>query len=190
MKYFKHSTDARQSRKLWKLVKTHGMIGYGIWWALIEALYLAEAHGFEINADEFWLEHFADELRLPNDATLILVLNTLSSLGLIDLLKWEKQQIISSQQVLDTIAQVQEDRRKAAARVANFRQYNRLRAEVLDRDGSRCIYCGTTENITIDHQVPTSRGGTNELENLVACCQSCNSSKGDRTPEEWLGVQQ
>lgn len=187
MKYFKHDLKARQNRKLWKLIKTHGMTGYGIWWALTEALYLAEEQGFQINADEFWLEYFADELRLSDDTALVQVINTLAQVGLIDLLMWEKQRIISNQQILDAVATVQEDRRKGAARVANFRKYDRLRQEALSRDGFCCVYCGTTENLTIDHQLPLSRGGTNNLENLVACCQSCNSSKGDRTPEEWLG---
>jgi hypothetical protein len=30
----------------------------------------------------------------------------------------------------------------------------------------------------IDHVIPRSRGGSNDLSNLVLCCRSCNSSKG------------
>ena len=40
-------------------------------------------------------------------------------------------------------------------------------------------------DMTIDHIMPRSRGGTDALENLQLLCQSCNSSKGPRTQEEW-----
>lgn len=39
---------------------------------------------------------------------------------------------------------------------------------------------------TTDHKIPVSRGGTNDLDNLVLSCISCNSSKGGREPDEWF----
>lgn len=48
-----------------------------------------------------------------------------------------------------------------------------------------CGYCGATENITIDHVVPLVRGGTHTVENLVAACGWCNSSKGGKLLGEW-----
>lgn len=57
------------------------------------------------------------------------------------------------------------------------------RRGVLRRDGHRCAYCGRSA-ATVDHVMPRSRGGANSWTNLVACCRSCNSLKGDRTPEE------
>jgi 5-methylcytosine-specific restriction endonuclease McrA len=66
-----------------------------------------------------------------------------------------------------------------------------LRAEVIERDEGRCRFCGSQcsddwpmDRLTIDHLLPTSRGGKNELENLVVACWQCNHRKGDRTPEE------
>ena len=50
-----------------------------------------------------------------------------------------------------------------------------------------CRYCGATENITVDHVVPLSRGGKHEQANLAPACSSCNSSKGARTLDEWPG---
>lgn len=49
----------------------------------------------------------------------------------------------------------------------------------------RCAYCGATDRITQDHVIPLSQGGTDSIENVVPACRSCNSSKGDKTPEEW-----
>jgi 5-methylcytosine-specific restriction endonuclease McrA len=52
------------------------------------------------------------------------------------------------------------------------------------RDGYKCSYCNSTENLTVDHIIPSSRGGKNTWENLCSCCTSCNAKKGNRTPEE------
>ena len=58
------------------------------------------------------------------------------------------------------------------------------RTNIFKRDGERCVYCGTTKDLTIDHVIPRSKGGTESWENLVTACHSCNSKKGNRTPEE------
>lgn len=52
------------------------------------------------------------------------------------------------------------------------------RAEVIARDGSRCLACGTTEDLTVDHIKHQSRGGGHEVENLRTLCRSCNSRRG------------
>ena len=57
------------------------------------------------------------------------------------------------------------------------------RRGVLRRDNQRCGYCSSSAT-TIDHVMPRSRGGMDSWENLVACCLSCNNTKGDRTPSE------
>jgi hypothetical protein len=40
-----------------------------------------------------------------------------------------------------------------------------------------CCYCGDRELLTVDHLIPTKRGGANTGDNLVWACRSCNSSK-------------
>jgi 5-methylcytosine-specific restriction endonuclease McrA len=52
------------------------------------------------------------------------------------------------------------------------------------RDNHTCQYCGVKENLTIDHILPSSRGGIDSWENLVCCCTSCNAKKGNKTPRE------
>ncbi|WP_234736376.1 HNH endonuclease [Tellurirhabdus bombi] len=58
------------------------------------------------------------------------------------------------------------------------------RQNIFKRDGHRCMYCGTTEELTLDHVLPKSRGGKTNWDNLVSACKRCNSRKGDLTPEE------
>lgn len=45
-------------------------------------------------------------------------------------------------------------------------------------DGHQCVYCGSRGNITVDHVVPKSRGGTNRFMNLVTACAWCNNTRG------------
>ena len=67
-------------------------------------------------------------------------------------------------------------RRRSAARV---RPGTRLR--VLERDGYRCLACGTTANLTMDHIVPASLGGRGKQKNLQTLCHPCNRAKGLKT---------
>lgn len=63
----------------------------------------------------------------------------------------------------------------------------KLRHEVFQRDNYRCRECGATNKETtleIDHIVPVSKGGTNNINNLQTLCKKCNRSKYTRT---WVG---
>jgi 5-methylcytosine-specific restriction endonuclease McrA len=67
-----------------------------------------------------------------------------------------------------------------------------LTPEVMRRlfaDAVSCPYCAvrlTARIKTLDHIIPTSRGGEHSRENVVVCCSSCNTRKHARTPLEWL----
>jgi len=55
------------------------------------------------------------------------------------------------------------------------------RFEVFKRDNFTCRYCGRkTPNVVleIDHVIPKSEGGSDDLENLVTSCWECNRGKG------------
>jgi 5-methylcytosine-specific restriction endonuclease McrA len=52
-----------------------------------------------------------------------------------------------------------------------------------------CAYCYKpfpVEELTIDHMIPLSRGGTNTIDNIVPACKPCNSRKKNKTPLEML----
>ena len=41
----------------------------------------------------------------------------------------------------------------------------------------QCKYCGSTENLTLDHKVPTILGGSDDIKNLQCLCKRCNGIK-------------
>ena len=57
----------------------------------------------------------------------------------------------------------------AAVRSAVFRRYN-----------GACADCGTQTQLQIDHIIPLSKGGSNELENLQILCAPCNRLKSNK----------
>ena len=55
----------------------------------------------------------------------------------------------------------------------------------LDYYGWKCIYCGSSDKLEVEHRIPLSRGGTNLPANLVPACKSCNCKKGTKTETEF-----
>lgn len=55
------------------------------------------------------------------------------------------------------------------------------------RDDYHCLYCGKPFNflgLSRDHVLPTSRGGLDRWENVVAACKRCNQHKSNHLLEE------
>lgn len=78
-------------------------------------------------------------------------------------------------------------RAKDAERKRLHRIKDPLRIAVFERDGEICAYCGATDGpFHLDHIMPASRGGPTSFGNLTVACETCNCSKHDQTPEEWL----
>lgn len=67
-------------------------------------------------------------------------------------------------------------------------KHPRFRKKVLfNRDNWSCQFCGCKlnwETVTIDHVMPSSRGGQTSWLNCVAACKPCNKRKADKTPDE------
>ncbi len=57
------------------------------------------------------------------------------------------------------------------------------RFNVFLRDRFTCQYCSSKHDLTFDHVIPRSRGGTTQWENVVAACSPCNLAKGSDMPD-------
>ena len=64
------------------------------------------------------------------------------------------------------------------------------RRKIKERWDYECAYCGSEEDITIDHVIPRSKGGMDIPENMVCCCHSCNQNKAHTPWEEWYFSQE
>jgi 5-methylcytosine-specific restriction endonuclease McrA len=54
--------------------------------------------------------------------------------------------------------------------------YERLRQQVLRRDGWRCQSCGTMSNLEVHHKQFRSHAGDDSEENLIALCTACHAA--------------
>lgn len=64
-----------------------------------------------------------------------------------------------------------------------------LKGMVFEQSNGYCAICGkplTPESYTVDHIVPLSRGGTNEMSNFRCVCKRCNEWKGDSLDGEMV----
>ena len=73
-------------------------------------------------------------------------------------------------------------RRKAIVGRFSPRDWRRL----CIRFDYHCAYCGDKpEQLTVEHIIPISRGGSNWIGNIAPACLACNLEKQDRTTMEW-----
>lgn len=116
--------------------------------------------------------------------TVRLALKTFKEFGMIEMdengllvTNWDKHQNIAG------LDKIREQTRKRVAK-------HRARQKALETGGPddqyECVYCGKISKGTIDHIIPTSRGGLDINENKVIACLECNMSKTNRMPDVYL----
>jgi hypothetical protein len=80
------------------------------------------------------------------------------------------------------------DYQPAPKKVPNRRPISKSKLiAVMQKSDSKCVACGSSGELHVDHIIPHSRGGSNEIDNLQMLCAGCNLSKGTKTMEEWQG---
>jgi 5-methylcytosine-specific restriction endonuclease McrA len=124
--------------------------------------------------------NFVDEIR-----AICLILNGRAELVDVDgnPSVWDGEQISSPSTSFDTPATI-----RLLTRVNRKWSSPRFRKKVMFmRDKWTCQYCLTElkrADLTIDHVLPSSRGGKTTWKNCVTSCHRCNLKKGDKTPAE------
>ena len=59
------------------------------------------------------------------------------------------------------------------------------RSKIKEEWGYECAYCGSQDNLTIDHIVPKAKGGPDFTKNLLCACHDCNQDKAYSPMEDW-----
>ncbi len=68
--------------------------------------------------------------------------------------------------------------------IVRHRKKSRLPRWKIKMQGKSCYWCGGLGG-TIDHLIPTCKGGKNRKDNCVPACRRCNGLKGDMLPQEF-----
>lgn len=76
-------------------------------------------------------------------------------------------------------------KRRIAKKGTGARVTNADILEIKEIQSGCCAYCGSKDNMHLDHKVPLSRGGPHEEANLQWLCGQCNVRKGRLTDKEY-----
>lgn len=96
----------------------------------------------------------------------------------VKLLLWEKGR--REQRKFKRLAKAKAAAKEALEEAGRERIPEEVRLLVWERDGGRCVKCGSTEDLEFDHIIPVSKGGSNTEKNVQLLCVKCNREKGDR----------
>ena len=182
--YFSHDYNCRNDEKIKRLLRKHGMSGYGIFWSIVEDLYN--------NSNQLMLDYegIAYDLRSDID-TIKSIINDF------DLFMIEDN-MFGSKSIENRIQERSEKSSKARTSALSKWGNNTNQAKRSERltearkkathtkdewEGMRlffgeCVKCGNKEDLVKDHITPIYQGGSDGLDNLQPLCRKCNASKG------------
>ena len=81
------------------------------------------------------------------------------------------------------------DTEKYKSKIKRKSYSDEQRKIIYNKSNGRCELCGQRlllENMTLDHIVPLSLGGEDDMENLQATCFACNQFKSNILPEDFM----
>lgn len=56
------------------------------------------------------------------------------------------------------------------------------REAAIERDGRKCVLCGSTDNLEVHHIKHRADGGTDDLDNLTTLCARCHAKQHEGEP--------
>lgn len=158
------STDEPRFVGRWWVPDFEGVVGQDYWWY----------------RDQFWKTHERD--LSPQAITVAWAVSETRE-------KLVREREEEDARIALAEAEAREDRRRAklawadaklagAAGQPRQRIPRDVRYTVFQRDGGRCVECGSSFDLQYDHEIPIALGGANTVDNLQLLCGDCNRRKG------------
>lgn len=184
-RWFRHYAGMARDEKLVRVAIKSGQPLERVVWVWIAILESAA----ERNDDgkfEFDAEECAYFLRCEPEAisSIHQALEGQGRIGEGRISKWDARQYKTDSST-DRVRRHRE-KRASAGLTAQWQPSKEFRQFIYDRDGNSCVYCGSGDDLTIDHKTPELRGGDNSEDNLQTACRQCNAAKRDLTHEEFV----
>lgn len=111
------------------------------------------------------------------------VANALGAMDRIGLIRWDRERGVAHFPE-DQWLRLRGRPVLSEGRVAWLKVRHLARPRILSRDGYRCVRCGSTERLEVDHVWPIARGGGNDDGNLQTLCRPCNRRKWAFLPDQ------
>jgi len=108
--------------------------------------------------------------------------------------QWRKNNPDKTKKYHQDYIEANPDKERIRSREKSLRRRTKLKGNgiftIINKDllkllSQPCCKCGNTNNQTLDHIIPISRGGRHSVGNLQTLCLFCNVSKGTKTIMEW-----
>ena len=165
---FSHYYNFRNDIRAKRIIHKHGIEGYGIYWSLLEELYV------NFNNLELDFKGLSDKLQTEPFKVESIIIN----FGLFEIVNGHfKSNLIGKTFNVGRVRLFN----------INVNKWYDLRNEVFKRDNYTCSYCNQIGGkLEADHVVAFSRGGLDELNNLTTSCRRCNRQKKDKSVDEFI----
>lgn len=204
--YYQADTDRFQDIRIKRLRKEFHGDGYAVYQYILNEIYRVQ--GCFLEWDESTVFDVADYWGLKENKVKEIV-NYCCAVGLFDKELFAKSHILTSPEIqsqwiklsmfIDLYSMPKEyllideskipfykKNKRARLYERNLKLWKRLSRIVFERDNYTCCYCGEKGGILeMDHVIPFSKGGTDDISNLVTSCRKCNRQKKDRSVNEF-----
>lgn len=187
--YFSHDYNCRNDEKIKRLLRKHGMSGYGVFWSIVEDLYN--------NSNQLMLDYegIAYDLRIEievvksiiNDFDLFIIEDNMFGSKSIENRIQERSDKSSKARKSalskwgNNINQAKRSERLSEARKKG--KHTKEEWEEMRLFFGECVKCGNNDDLVKDHIIPIYQGGSDGLDNIQPLCRKCNASKGADTTD-------